>query len=101
MPTTKNECINRCVEISRQIEDYINRSQIAYINDPEQMSTSILLLMELWMEMDQCALRAFPLLQEFNPGFPLHLLQVLRLPSQQDMYRLQVSLLISAQATSY
>ncbi|KAE9969172.1 hypothetical protein BLS_005470 [Venturia inaequalis] len=89
LPATKNDCKDRCVELSRQIEDYTDRSQAAYNNDPEQMSTSILLLMELWMQMDQCALRAFPILHEFNPGFPLHLLKVLRLPSQQDMYRLQ------------
>lgn len=92
LPATKNDCKDRCVELSRQIEDYTDRSQAAYNNDPEQMSTSILLLMELWMQMDQCALRAFPILHGFNPGFPLHLLKVLRLPSQQDMYRLQVGL---------
>lgn len=94
VPATKDDCTDRCVALSHQIEDCINRSQAAYSNDPEQMSTLILLLMETWMEMDQCALRVFPLLQDFAPGFPLHLLSVLRLPSQPDMYRLQVGLLI-------
>ncbi|TLD22632.1 hypothetical protein E2P81_ATG07825 [Venturia nashicola] len=89
VPATKDDCADQCVEISHQIEGYIDYSQIAYGNNPEQMSISILLLMELWKEMDQCALRAFPLLQKFNPGFPLHLLNVLLLPKQNDMYRLQ------------
>lgn len=92
VPATKKGCADRCVETSHQIEDYINCSLVAYSDNPEQMSISILLLMELWIEMDQCALRAFPLLQVFNPGFPLHLFKVLRLSRQQDMYRLQVRL---------
>jgi hypothetical protein len=90
IPAPKDDCFRRCIEIADLIQDYIHRSMVAYVGNAYEMSTAILLVMELWRELDQCAVKAFPLLKEFNPGLPVDLLDVLRLPYKTDMIRLQM-----------
>lgn len=89
MPLTEDDCSQRCVDVAQRIEDYVDRSENAYRSNSVQMSTAILLLMELWVEMDTCAVRAYPLLKDYSPGFPLHVFNSLHLPLLNDMIRLQ------------
>jgi hypothetical protein len=61
----------------------------AYDSNPEQMSTFILTLFGLWVRMDECAVKACPLLLDYHPAFSPELLDVLHLPMLSDMQRLQ------------
>ncbi|KUJ24466.1 uncharacterized protein LY89DRAFT_663197 [Mollisia scopiformis] len=77
-----------CLESSRAIAKYLHQVADAYKHNPEQMSMMILNVMETWMRMDQAAVKSFPLLKDFNPGFPSDILDVLQLTKCQDITRL-------------
>jgi hypothetical protein len=55
----------------------------------ETTSTSLLTILEMWVEMDKIILMAFPLLKEYHHGFPDELLDVLQIRSWSDQCRLQ------------
>jgi hypothetical protein len=44
--------------------------------------------MELWVAMDACSARTFPLLKDYNPGIPSDILDVLQIARLKDMRRL-------------
>jgi hypothetical protein len=69
---------------------YLGNVSTAYDVNPEQKSMMLLTLMELWMQMDECATQLFPLLLEYEPGFPSTILDVLQLRRLHDMQRLQL-----------
>ena len=53
------------------------------------LSTSLLTILEMWVEMDKVALLLFPLLNEYHPGIPDDILDTLQLHTWLDMQRLQ------------
>ncbi|RYP66813.1 hypothetical protein DL771_007611 [Monosporascus sp. 5C6A] len=88
-PNTVKDCQARCLELANSITDLFTVVGSAYDSNPEQMSIFILNLFELWVQMDECAIRACPLLQDYHPIFSGGLLDVLQLPTLSDMQRLQ------------
>lgn len=48
----------------------------------------ILTLMEVWMALDSLAVRMYPLLADYNPGFSLDLMHPLKVAKLSDMHRL-------------
>jgi hypothetical protein len=64
----------RCMELAKAMRDYIAQVANAYDEIPEQKSTMLLTLMEMWMSMDECVIKTFPLLKDYNPGFPPNIL---------------------------
>ncbi|MCJ1350906.1 MAG: hypothetical protein MMC33_000887 [Icmadophila ericetorum] len=79
---------SRCIELATSIISYLSAVGTAYDSNPEQKSIMILTILELWVAMDQCATRLFPLLTDYSPGFASEMLDVLQLPTFQDMCRL-------------
>lgn len=79
----------RCLELAQLIFDLFAAVGDAYDSNPEQMSIFILNLFDLWVEMDECAVKACPLLREYAPVFGPELLDVLHLPTLSSMQRLQ------------
>ncbi|KAE8135378.1 hypothetical protein BDV38DRAFT_285011 [Aspergillus pseudotamarii] len=67
IPDEKGKCEALCMDLSRQIEDYMSAVGKAYGNDPEQISVCILSVFELWIQMDKCAMVAHPLLADYHP----------------------------------
>ena len=78
-----------CVKIADTIHDYLSKVGEAYQSNPEEKSMMILSTMELWMTMDSLACELFPLLRDYNPGFPSEVLDVLQLLFYEDMLRLE------------
>ena len=78
-----------CMRLAKSIEGYLNIAVDAYHSNPEQKSIMLLTVMELWAIMDECATKIFGLLNDYDPGFPSSILDILQLPRLQDMYRLQ------------
>ncbi|KAH8687808.1 hypothetical protein BGZ60DRAFT_363637 [Tricladium varicosporioides] len=79
----------QCAEVAKTIEKYMKAVSQAYDGNPEQMSMMLLTLMELWCRMDRSAIKTFPLLRQFNPGFPADIMDTLLVAQYADMCRLQ------------
>jgi hypothetical protein len=69
-------------------EDYLSIVGDAYDNNPEQKRVMLITVMELWVAMDACSARTFPLLKDYNPGIPSDILDVLQIARLKDMRRL-------------
>ncbi|ORY62516.1 uncharacterized protein BCR38DRAFT_467122 [Pseudomassariella vexata] len=78
-----------CKIRAAQIRNYLDLVGTNYDGDSEQKSLMILLVFELWVDLDKITCSIFPLLQEFHPLFSAGALDVLHLPQMQDMVRLQ------------
>ncbi|KAE8351950.1 hypothetical protein BDV28DRAFT_149500 [Aspergillus coremiiformis] len=89
LPKSKAKCEALCIQLSRQIEDYMSAVGNAYDDDPEQMSIFILSIFELWVCMDRCAIIVYPLLADYHPWLKPELLDVLLLSRRYHMERLQ------------
>jgi hypothetical protein len=79
----------QCVSLARKIEAYVSTVHNAYFDYPEFKSRQLLGLMELWMAMDQYALRCYPLLAKYHPGFEVAMLDVLQLSTVEELSRLR------------
>ncbi|CAG7937273.1 unnamed protein product [Penicillium salamii] len=89
MSTINDRSRFTCVNLARQIDEYLKSAGACYHRDPEQMSVFILSLFQLWMQMDLCATTAYPVLKDFHPLFEPKLLDVLLLSRLGQMERLQ------------
>ena len=74
VPKSLEDCDLQCHLLSKKLNDYLNAVGSAYDQDPEQKSILLLTAMEIWMSLDQCATKLFPLLIEYDSGFPPDLL---------------------------
>jgi hypothetical protein len=81
-------CGQRCIELAREIEDYLSTVGDAYNNNPEQKSVMLVTVMELWVAMDTCAAKMFSLLKDYNPGIPSDILDDLQIARLKDIRRL-------------
>ena len=79
----------RCIKLAQQIDEVFVNVGSTYDSDPEQMSAMILTVFNLWVRLDECALVACPLLQDYAPAFSPELLDALQLPTLASMRRLQ------------
>ncbi|EFE35669.1 uncharacterized protein ARB_05713 [Trichophyton benhamiae CBS 112371] len=77
-----------CIELAVMIRNYYNEAEPAYNGNPEQKSIMILHMMVLWVELDKCATKTYPLLLDYHPGISSSLLDVLQLSSLKDSIRL-------------
>lgn len=78
-----------CLELMNELQGYQAAALPAYKANPEQMSSMLLTIMELWQALDSLTLRLFPLLGDYDTGFPRDLLYPLHAPSLEDMHRFQ------------
>lgn len=79
-----------CTKISDKINSYLKAVGEVYDANPEQKSTMLLTVMRLWVALDKCAVKVFNLLEKFDPGIPPTILDVLQVPSLEDLEDLQV-----------
>ena len=79
----------RIDNISLRILKYIEDVGDAYEGLPEQQSILLLNVMDLWREMDLCAIQSYPILKDYAPGFPVEILDVLHVARRKDMIRLE------------
>ncbi|KAK2801761.1 hypothetical protein FQN51_005126 [Onygenales sp. PD_10] len=89
LPSCAELLDKRCLAIAKRIRKYLKGISDAYQGNPEQNSNSILILMELWVLMDKCGCKRFPLLKDFDPAFHPDLLDVLQIPTFEGMCRLR------------
>ena len=87
-PPQVTQCKQRCLLLSAKILHYITSVADAYKDNPQETSIFILNLLELWVVMDKCAIKACSLLADYAPLFMRESLDVLQLPRLCDMSRL-------------
>ncbi|KAL9002774.1 MAG: hypothetical protein Q9188_004316 [Gyalolechia gomerana] len=68
---------------------YQSRACMAYKENAEQTSLMLMSLMEIWVAIDSLAVRKYPLLIDYDPGFPPDLLEPLKVAKLSDMHRLR------------
>ena len=89
VPKSKDMCSRICKDLAAEIRSYLEAVGDAYEGNPEQMSTFILNVFELWVHMGKCATAVHPLLLEYHPFIEPEILDVLLLSRLHDMRRLQ------------
>ncbi|KAL7621053.1 hypothetical protein AAE478_008365 [Parahypoxylon ruwenzoriense] len=87
--TTARDYGANCIRLAGQIDEVFTTVGATYDADPEQMSSMILALFTLWVNLDKSAIAACPLLRDHQPAFNPELLDVLQLPTLSGMRRLQ------------
>ena len=86
---SESDFSHTCVNLMRSIQQYLNLALAAYKSDPESLSLMLITVMELWKALDTKALMLYPLLAEYDPGFPHNLLFPLQVSELSDMRRVQ------------
>ena len=81
--------VQHCTELSSRIQSYIRDVGDAYDDYLEVKSVMLLTLLELWVAMDDCAVKLFNLLRDYHPGFDHHVLDPLHLLSSAELQRVQ------------
>ncbi|CCU82050.1 hypothetical protein BGHDH14_bgh06029, partial [Blumeria hordei DH14] len=80
----------RCFVIVEDIQNYITKVGIHYDKVPEQKCKMLLIILELWVELDKLTLDLFPLLREFSPKLTHNITDVLQLVELKDFERLDI-----------
>ncbi|KAF2186028.1 hypothetical protein K469DRAFT_664515 [Zopfia rhizophila CBS 207.26] len=79
----------RCTELALRIQSYIRDVGDAYDDYLEVKSIMLLTLLELWVAMDDRAIKLFSPLRDYHPGFDHHVLDHLHLLSSAELQRVQ------------
>lgn len=88
-PPPDTELDRTIQELGWDLRIYQSRACRAYKENVEQQSIMLLTLMEAWVALDSLTVRLYPLLVEYDPGFPMDLMYPLKVPKLSDMHRLQ------------
>ena len=79
----------RCGRLATELHKYLQMVLRHSDEDAELWSIMILTVMDLWMMLDRCTTRMYPLLLEYHPGILATTLDVLLLTHREDYERLQ------------
>ncbi|KAL8894689.1 MAG: hypothetical protein Q9192_004123, partial [Flavoplaca navasiana] len=83
-----NDSEDIVTKLKQQMAIYQLRACKAYKENAEQLSHMILTLMEIWVALDQLVVRRYPLLGDYDHGFPSDLLHPLKIAKISGMHRL-------------
>ncbi|KAF2802818.1 uncharacterized protein BDZ99DRAFT_428253 [Mytilinidion resinicola] len=93
LTTLQNDSLDlgemQCIKLANLIEKYIAAVGAAYDEYADQKGEMLLTIMELWVAMDKCATKTYPLMTEYHPGFPSAMMDVLHLPHLSQLKRLK------------
>ncbi len=89
LSSSKTATDKSCIALANEIQEYQQTALCAYNMNPEQLSTMILTIMELWTSLDSMALQLYPLLSEYETGISTEILHVLQLARFSDLRRLR------------
>lgn len=88
IPECHLSCTQMIEDLYRTLTSYMTMSYGVYSSDPEQSSLMLLMVMEIWMVVDQCTVKIYPILKDFNPCFTVRMMDVLQITDLQDLRRL-------------
>ncbi|KAG8924836.1 hypothetical protein FRC02_010155 [Tulasnella sp. 418] len=81
--------IDACLSIATCMAEYKHAASKSYSSNPELLSTMILTLFRLWVEIDRMATAQYPLLAQFSPEIPHDLLHPLLLRTSESIEALE------------
>jgi hypothetical protein len=70
VPNSFPTCEVQCLELATDIGNYLENVGDRYDGNPEQNSVMLMTAVEMWMSMDERAVKLFPLMKDYNPGLP-------------------------------
>ena len=79
-----------CSKLQKLMGEYLDAATRLYGDNPEDFSLVCLTLMDLWRLMDCRATQAYPMLRDYQTGFPRGVMEPLLLPRRSQMRRLHV-----------
>ncbi|KAG1893015.1 uncharacterized protein F5891DRAFT_1209340, partial [Suillus fuscotomentosus] len=79
-----------CMAIQARAKGYSTRAQPSYSGNPENISTMLLTLFELWVALDKLVVKSIPLLLEYSPEVPVATFNRLLLQKAAAIERLRV-----------
>ncbi|KAI5366675.1 hypothetical protein Slin14017_G043150 [Septoria linicola] len=85
---TSSHRVDACEKLSVLMKQYYSLASRLYQNNPEMLSSMILIIFELWIACDTKAIEICPLLAEYDPDITTAALQNLILPAFGQMERL-------------
>ncbi|PVF94402.1 hypothetical protein CPB86DRAFT_800496 [Serendipita vermifera] len=77
-----------CAPLSQLIDEYRDVASIHYKDDPEDISSMHLCILELWVSLDSLVATWCPLLLDYSPEIPSNYLDPLLLPYSEQVQRL-------------
>ncbi|KAF7920917.1 hypothetical protein EAE99_007769 [Botrytis elliptica] len=77
-----------CYDLTKTILNYHTSAHRYYKNSPEGSSQMLLIILELWIAIDKCAITNLPLLKDYDHEIPTEVFQSLLLCHLHDMERL-------------
>lgn len=86
---SEQDHLSHCTTFSNKINSYLQAVGELYDFNPEQKSIMLLTVMRLWVALDKCAVKAFNLLERYDPGIPPTMLDVLQISTLEDLEDLQ------------
>ena len=81
------ELEDACYKLQKVLEQYWKVTAPRYESNAQAMSILVLVLLELWMEIDKMAVEICPWLEDFSPEIPLDFVHPLLLPLRSQMKR--------------
>ena len=78
-----------CVKLEILGNNYSSNALKAYGNNPELLSVMLLTTIELWVALDKIAIKETPMLADYSPEVPTHLLEDLLLCKSASLSRLR------------
>lgn len=78
-----------CTAVAQAIPDYVLKAEVLYRGDTELQSYMVLVTMELWIAMDKAVCISNPLMASYTPIVQPEVLDVLLLPTFNQMTRLR------------
>ncbi|KAI1092009.1 hypothetical protein F5B19DRAFT_455893 [Rostrohypoxylon terebratum] len=86
---SKEEYANECIKLDKQMKGLLDDVGSTFDSDPEQMSSVILSIFTLWVQLDASAIGACSILADHCPVFHPEILDALQLPTVRAMRNLR------------
>ena len=76
---------DKIVNLARELRSYINATVHSFHGDGEQRSLILLKVLQIWIALDEAAVKSFPLLANYRPAFTASISEVLQIASRIDL----------------
>ncbi|KAG8525228.1 uncharacterized protein KY384_008872 [Bacidia gigantensis] len=87
LSTVANE--DNCATIMAEISQYLRFASQVYQGNPEQMSHMLIIVMELWQMLDLISIKLYPIMADYDHGFPSDLFYSLQAAASEEMQRIR------------
>ena len=95
---------DKIIGLAKELQSYVNATIHSFHGNGEQRSLILLKVLQIWIVMDEAAVKSFPLLADYPPPFTASISEVLQIASRSDLealYRVQLYLEVRDRRAEY